>query len=110
MMDFDAPHPFPLPRFGGEGIPATGSGGEILSLEGHAPSWPRSGRAGARPSNQDAVPAKAGIGVFQQPAAGCSKMPGCKAPEVPMREAYSPYAAAQRDEGNAADGRYSATC
>ncbi len=37
-------------------------------------------------------------------------MPRCKTPEVSMREAYFRYAATQRDEGNAADGRFSATC
>jgi hypothetical protein len=48
--------------------------------------------------------------------AGCSKMPSCKAPEIlrPKEisiEAYlAEYAATTKDEGNAADGRFSAAC
>jgi hypothetical protein len=40
---------------------------------------------------------------------GCSKMPGCKAPEILRSEAYLQYAATTWDEGNAADGRFSAS-
>jgi hypothetical protein len=40
----------------------------------------------------------------------CSKMPRCKAPEILRSEAYYMYAAATKDEGNAADGRFSAAC
>jgi len=35
-------------------------------------------------------------------------MPRCKAPEILRSEAYLEYAATTRDEGNAADGRFSA--
>ena len=35
-------------------------------------------------------------------------MPGCKAPEILRSEAYSEYTATTKDEGNAADGRFSA--
>jgi hypothetical protein len=34
-------------------------------------------------------------------------MPRCKAPEILRSEAYSEYAATRKDEGNAADGRFS---
>ena len=39
---------------------------------------------------------------------GCSKMPRCKALEILRSEAYLVYAATRKDEGNAADGRFSA--
>ena len=42
--------------------------------------------------------------------AGCSKRSRCKARENPANEAYEPYAAVSRDECNAADGPFSATC
>ena len=37
-------------------------------------------------------------------------MPGCKALEILRNEAYLMYAAMTKDEGNAADGRFSAAC
>jgi hypothetical protein len=37
-------------------------------------------------------------------------MPRCKAPEFLRSETYFLYAAATKDEGNAADERFSATC
>jgi hypothetical protein len=37
-------------------------------------------------------------------------MPRCKAPEILRSEAYLEYAATTKDEGNAADGRFSAAC
>jgi len=37
-------------------------------------------------------------------------MPRCKAPDILRSEAYTQYAATTRDEGNAADGYFSATC
>ncbi len=39
--------------------------------------------------------------------AGCSKMPGCKAPEILSRESYPFVRRVAKDEGNAADGRFS---
>jgi len=37
-------------------------------------------------------------------------MPRCKTPEILRSEAYLVYAAAMKDEGNAADGCFSAVC
>jgi len=37
-------------------------------------------------------------------------MPRCKAPEILRSEAYLEYAAMTKDEGNAADRRFSAAC
>jgi hypothetical protein len=37
-------------------------------------------------------------------------MPRCKAPEILRSEAYFEYAATTKDEGNAANGRFSAAC
>jgi hypothetical protein len=34
----------------------------------------------------------------------------CKAAEILKHEAYLPYAAVLKDEGNAADGRFSSAC
>jgi hypothetical protein len=34
----------------------------------------------------------------------------CKAPEILRNEAYLEYAAMMKDEGNAADGHFSAAC
>jgi hypothetical protein len=42
--------------------------------------------------------------------AGCSKRSRCKAPEILRNEAYLMYVAMTKDEGNAADGRFSAAC
>jgi hypothetical protein len=43
--------------------------------------------------------------------AGCSKTARYKATEIPRNETYSPVRRrVMRDEGNAADGRFSATC
>jgi hypothetical protein len=39
---------------------------------------------------------------------GCSKMAGCKAPEVLRSESYLMYVAATKEEGNDADGLFSA--
>jgi hypothetical protein len=37
-------------------------------------------------------------------------MPRCKAPEILRSETYLAYAATTKDEGNAADGRFSTAC
>jgi len=37
-------------------------------------------------------------------------MPTCKEPEILRSEAYWVYAATMKDEGNAADGCFSAAC
>jgi hypothetical protein len=37
-------------------------------------------------------------------------MPRCKAPDILRTEAYWTYAAGTKDEGNAADGRFSTGC
>jgi hypothetical protein len=37
-------------------------------------------------------------------------MPRCKAPEILKSETYLEYAATTKDEGNAADGRFSKAC
>jgi hypothetical protein len=42
--------------------------------------------------------------------AGCSKTLRYKASEIPGSETYRQYVAMTRDEGNAVDGRFSATC
>ncbi len=34
----------------------------------------------------------------------------CKAPDIVRNEAYFEYAAMRKDEGNAADGRFSSAC
>jgi hypothetical protein len=38
------------------------------------------------------------------------KCPDARRPKILRREAYIKYVAATKDEGNAADGRFSATC
>jgi len=42
--------------------------------------------------------------------AGRAKTFGYKAPEIARSETYIEYVATRRDEGNAVDGRFSATC